>query len=152
MAAAPLKGKGVEALDALCRPRTKNGRTHARFSPLTKGDLTLFRAALAGEHTIGGFTNRDLMRRLYPSAPTDPDDAHRRGQRVSRLIVKLRGHGLVAKIPHARRYRVTAYGHRVMSAALYVHDHEFPVQFLDVGVIRGFSCLSRRANSSGVSN
>jgi hypothetical protein len=131
MAAAPLKGKGVEALDALCRPRTKNGRTYARFSPLTKGDLSLFRAALAGEHAIGGFRNRDLMRRLYPSAPINPDDAHRRCERVSRLIVKLRGHGLVAKIPHARRYRVTAYGHRVMSAALYVHDHEFPLQFVD---------------------
>lgn len=131
MAAAPLKGEGVVALDALCRPRTKNGRTYARFSPLTEGDLSLFRAALAGEHAIGGFRNRDLMRRLYSSPPADPDDAHRRCERVSRLIVKLRGHGLVAKIPHARRYRVTYYGHRVMSAALYVHDHEFPVQYLD---------------------
>lgn len=118
-------------LDALCRPRTKNGRTHARFSPLTKGDLTLFRAALAGEHAIGGFRNRDLMRHPSPSAPIDPEDAQRRCQRVSRLIVKPRGHGLVAKIPHARRYRVTAYGHRVMSAALYVHDHGFAVRFLD---------------------
>jgi hypothetical protein len=130
MAAAPLKGKGVEALDALCRPRTKNGRTYARFSPLTKGDLTLFRAALAGEHAIGGFRNRDLMRRLYPAPPIDALDARRRCERVSRLIVKLRGHSLVANIPHARRYRVTAHGHRVMSAALYVHDHEFPVQYL----------------------
>ena len=131
MSAAPLKGKGVEALDALCRPRTKNGRTYARFSPLTEGDLSLFRAALAGEHAIGGFRNRDLMGRLYQSPPADPDDAHRRCERVSRLIVKLRGHGLVAKIPRARRYRVTCYGHRVMSAALYIHDHEFPVQYLD---------------------
>ena len=85
---------------------------------------------MAGEHAIGGFRNRDLMRRLYPTAPVDPYDAHRRCERVSRLIVKLRGHRLVAKIPHARRYRVTAYGHRVMSAALYVHDHEFPRQFV----------------------
>lgn len=131
MAAAPLKGKGVAALDALCRPRIKNGRTYARFSPLTEGDLSLFRAALAGEHAIGGFRNRDLMRRLYPTPAADPDDAHRRCERVSRLIVKLRGHGLVAKIPHARRYRVTLYGHRIMSAALYVHDHEFPLQYLD---------------------
>lgn len=50
MAAAPLKDRGVEALDASCRPWTKNGRTYARFSPLTEGDPTLFRAALAGEH------------------------------------------------------------------------------------------------------
>ena len=35
LAAAPLKGEGVAALDALCRPRTKAGRTYARFNPLT---------------------------------------------------------------------------------------------------------------------
>jgi hypothetical protein len=43
-------------------------------------------------------------------------------ERVSRLIVRLRGHGLVVKIPRARRYRVTPYGHRVMAAAIAVHD------------------------------
>ncbi len=75
MAAAPLKGKGVEALDALCRPRTKNGRTYARFSPLTKGDLTLFRAALAGEHAIGGFRNRDGSIPVHLSTPTTPTAA-----------------------------------------------------------------------------
>jgi hypothetical protein len=41
------------------------------------------------------------------------------------LIVKLRGHGLVAKIPRARRYRVTRYGHRVMTAAIALHDDNF---------------------------
>src|SRR5947209_13855332 len=35
LAAAPLKGEGVAALDALCRPRTNHGRTVARFNPLT---------------------------------------------------------------------------------------------------------------------
>jgi hypothetical protein len=34
------------------------------------------------------------------------------------LIVKLRGHGMVAKVPRARLYRVTRYGQRVMTAAL----------------------------------
>ena len=34
LAAAPLKGEGVAALDALCRPRTNRGRRYARFSPL----------------------------------------------------------------------------------------------------------------------
>ena len=45
LAAAPLKGEGVAALDALCRPHTKAGRTYARFNPLTPADLALFRAA-----------------------------------------------------------------------------------------------------------
>ncbi|MGH3660222.1 MAG: hypothetical protein ACRDUA_26605, partial [Micromonosporaceae bacterium] len=125
LAAAPLKGEGVAALDALCRPRTHRGRRYARFSPLNPTDLALFRAALAGEHTIRGFRNADLTKRLYPRPAAGRDDAHRRCERVSRLIVKLRGHGLVAKIPRARRYRVTRYGHRVMTAAIALHDDRF---------------------------
>ncbi len=93
-----------------------------RFSPLSPNDLALFRAAMAGEHALRGFRNADITARLYRRPPADCDEAHRRCERVSRLIVKLRGHGLVAKVPRARRYRVTRYGHRVMTAAITLHD------------------------------
>jgi len=129
LAAAPLKGEGVAALDAVCRPRTNHGRRHARFSPLNPADLALFRAALAGEHAIRGFRNIDITNRLYRRPPADRDEAHRRCERVSRLIVKLRGHGLVAKIPSARRYRVTRYGQRVMTAAIAIHDNDYPTHY-----------------------
>ncbi|MCA1708786.1 MAG: hypothetical protein LC808_38100 [Actinobacteria bacterium] len=130
LAAAPLKGEGVAALDALCRPRTNHGRRYARFSPLNPTDLALFRAAMVGEHAIRGFRNIDITIRLYKRRRLDQNEAHRRCERVSRLIVKLRGHGLVAKIPRARRYRVTRYGQRVMTAAIALHDNDFPAQFM----------------------
>jgi hypothetical protein len=130
LAAAPLKGEGVAVLDALCRPRTNHGRRYARFNPLNPADLALFRAALAGQHAIGGFRNADICRRLYRQPPADRDEAHRRCERVSRLIVKLRGHGLVAKIPRARRYRVTRHGHRVMTAAITLHDDRFADHYM----------------------
>ena len=130
LAAAPLKGEGVAALDALCRSRTRDGRHHARFNPLSPADRALFRAVLAGGHTIVGFRNADLVARLYPRPPTDTADAHRRCARVSRLIAKLRGHGLVAKVPRARLYRPSRYGYRVMTAALQLHDDQFPNAYL----------------------
>lgn len=93
ISAAPMKGEGVAALDALCRPKTTRGRRVARFSPLHPADLTLFRAAMVGQHNIIGFRNADLTARLYRRPPADRAEAHRRCERVSRLIVKLRGHG-----------------------------------------------------------
>jgi hypothetical protein len=130
LAAAPLRGKGVAALDALCRPRTKNGRHHARFDPLRPADRALFRAVLAGGNVIVGFRNADLVARLYPHPPSDPTEAHRRCARISRLIAKLRGHGLVAKVPRQRLYRVTSYGQRILTAAIDIHDHQFPDAYL----------------------
>ncbi len=131
LAAAVPQGEGVRALDALCRPRTNHGRAVARFNPLSKGDLALFRAVLAGEHVISGFRNTDITTRLYPRPPKDHHEAHRRCERVSRLIAKLRGHGLVAKVPRARLYRATPYGHRVMTAAISLHDSTFPLTYLN---------------------
>ena len=130
LAAAPLHGEGVAALDALCRPHTRHGRTVARFSPLNPADLALFKAAMAGQHTISGFRNSDLVTHLYRRPAADRDEAHRRCERVSRLIRKLRGHRLVAKVPRARLYRVTPYGYRVMTAAVALHDHQYPAQYL----------------------
>jgi hypothetical protein len=79
---------------------------------------------------MNGFRNADLTSRLYRRPAYDRDEAHRRCERVSRLIVKLRGHGLVAKVPRARLYRVTPYGQRVMTAALAVHNDQYPTRYL----------------------
>jgi DNA-binding IclR family transcriptional regulator len=53
-------------------------------------------------------------------------DLRRRRERTSRLIAKLRGHGLVAKVPRSRRYHVTARGHRLLSAVLRFRQVDFP--------------------------
>jgi hypothetical protein len=127
LAAAKPHGEGIAALDALCRPRTNHGRHVARFQPLNRTDLALFRAVLAGEHNITGFRNHHIGARLYTRPPDSAEEAHRRCQRVSRLIVKLRGHGLIAKVPRARLYRVTP---RALNAAISVHDHSFPAAYL----------------------
>jgi predicted transcriptional regulator len=44
---------------------------------------------------------------------------------VSRRISLLRAHGLVAKIPRSRRYRVTKRGQRFMSTAIQVRTKRF---------------------------
>jgi hypothetical protein len=130
LAAAQPNSKGVATLDALCRARTRAGRHHARFNPLSSDDLALFAAVLAGGHTIVGFRNHDLAARLYAGPPETADEARRRCARVSRLIAKLRGHGLVAKVPHARLYRTTPQGQRAMAAALAFRQSYFPQAFL----------------------
>jgi hypothetical protein len=81
---------------------------------------------MVGQHNIIGFRNADLCARLYRRPPADSAEAHRPCERVSRLA-KLRGHGLIAKVPRARLYRVTAYGQRVMTAAVAIHDDKYPV-------------------------
>lgn len=126
LAAAHDNRAGVAVLHRHTKPITNRGRRHARLNPISPDELALFRAALAGEHAIVGFRNTDITRRLHPRPAPTEQEARRRCQRVSRLITKLRGHGLVAKVPRRRLYRVTPYGQRFMAAAIAVHDHHFP--------------------------
>jgi len=126
------KGKPVSYLDRLCRPRRVRGRRYARFNPITREDVALFRAVLAGGNIINGFRNRDLQARLHASPARTREERRRRSARASRLIRKLRGHGLVAKVPGSRLYRVTDYGHRVMSAAIDYRTTGFPNAMLSL--------------------
>ena len=117
LAAAPLKGEGVAALDALCRPRTRAG---VPTPGSTRSPRPTWRCSEppwpVSTPSTASATRPD--QRLYRRPALDRDEAHRRCERVSRLIVKLRGHGLVAKVPRARLYRVTPYGLRVLTAAI----------------------------------
>jgi hypothetical protein len=119
-------GAAIAQLDTLCRQRVQLGQRFARFSPVAREDADLFQAVLSGSHLINGLNNRDLQQHLWSAPTSDPVQARRRCQRVCRLIRKLRGHALLAKIPGRRRYRVTLRGRRLLAAALHYRRRDFP--------------------------
>lgn len=123
------KGEAIDALDDLCRSRTLRGRRISKFHPVTRRDCQVFSAALDGGHFLRGFRNRDIARKLFPRRPATRLEARRQSSRVSRLIAKLRGHGLVARIPRSHLYRVTDSGLRVMSAAVRYRNPDFPLLY-----------------------
>lgn len=62
---------------------------------------------------------------LFGAKPEDPVEQRRQCGRVSRRIRLLRAHGLVAKYPRSRRYRVTEGGQRFMTTAIHVRSKLF---------------------------
>lgn len=119
-------GKAIADLDRLCHPRTHQGKRYARFHPIAAEDSQLFAAALRGEHALNGFRNKDLQAHVYATAARNRLERRQRSARCSRLLAKLRGHGLIAKVKDQRLYRVTEPGQRLMAAALLCRNKEFP--------------------------
>jgi len=119
-------GAAIAQLDSLCHQRIRLGHRFARFNPVSHADAELFQAVLCGSHLLNGLSNRDLQRHLWATPPADPAQTRSRCRRVCRLIAKLRGHGLLAKIPGRRRYRVTLLGRRLLAAALHYRHRQFP--------------------------
>jgi hypothetical protein len=119
-------GKAIAELEGLCHPKTHQGKRYARLHPVTQADCDLFAAALAGEHALNGFRNKHLQAYLYPRPAQTPSEQRQRSGHVTRLIAKLRGHGLISKVQGARLYRSTPRGIRLMSAAIHCRNQIFP--------------------------
>jgi len=111
------------------KAKAKNGRTVSAFNPLSRNDRMLFEVLLLGEHALHGFTNRDLRQKLgRTSYPLTPEGDKRPGQ-ITRLLRRLYAHGLVAKIPHSRRWRVSLDGRRTMATAIKLREVAYPSLF-----------------------
>jgi hypothetical protein len=113
------------ALDHMARATHHDGRSTRGFNPIDRDDLRLFHAVMRGEHAIMGFRNRDVRGQLLPGG-RDEVARRRQSARVSRQLKRLHVHGLIAKIPRTRRWRVTDAGHLLMSAAVRLREEYFP--------------------------
>jgi hypothetical protein len=117
---------GQRELDRRCAPAPFQGRNRRALQPLGPADQALFQAALRGEYALRGFRNGELGEVLLGPAPQDPAERRRRCGQISRRISLLRAHGLVAKVPRVRRYRVTSRGQRFMATAIHLRCKFFP--------------------------
>jgi hypothetical protein len=104
------------------------GRRCSSFSSLACPDAQLFQSLIAWEHGLCGFTNRDIRAQLQttPHLRACGHDHRKQSAKISRIFRRCHAHGLIAKIPHTRRWRVTGYGRQVMGTSLYLHEHHFP--------------------------
>ena len=89
----------------------------------------LFEVLLAGEHALHGFTNRDLRRKLARTQYPMTSEVDKQAGQVTRLLRRLHAHGLVAKIPHSRRWRVSIAGRRTMTTAIKLREVAYPSLF-----------------------
>ena len=86
-------------------------RTAKAFNPIARDDIQIFRAKLAGQHMIRGFSNPDI-RQILKDSPhlKDIADPKRKSAKISRLLNRCHAHGLIedsALAPLARFKRRT---------------------------------------------
>jgi hypothetical protein len=102
---------------AVCRPVVRRGRRSRALNPLGARDGALLEIVNRGEFALHGFRNRDVRARLYPHK-SSPQTRRREANAVTRLLVLLRAHGLIAKVSHTHRYILTEKGRVTITALL----------------------------------
>ncbi len=102
---------GEDAFTEVCAPVIVNGQ---RGPALRFGDprvQALLSVLVVFRLLPDGFSNRDLREHLAPLLGIDP--ASMTAGRMTYDLRRLRLHGLVQRVPHTHRYRVTPFGLRV---------------------------------------
>lgn len=102
---------GIKAVERLSEPVRENDRPYPGFNLFRDDDLDLFQAIVRGEFAISGLRNRDLRTLLKKS-----------GGQVSRLLKRLRLHGLIKKIGRTYKYYLTRAGQAVTAAAFRLRE------------------------------
>jgi hypothetical protein len=99
---------GTGKLNKISQPVEDNDRSYHGFNFFDPDDDDLFQSLGSGEFNISGFQNKDLRRRLPGKTSSQ----------ISRLMKRLRVHGLIKKAGHTYKYYVTALGKQVISLGL----------------------------------
>ena len=113
---------GARALTDLTAPIITDAGT--RIPGLRFGDTrvhTLLQALLVHRLLPHGFTNRDLRTLIAPLLGTTTE--HITAGKMTYDLRRLRAHGLIARIPHTRRYQVTDTGLSHALLLTHAHDH-----------------------------
>ena len=103
---------GRDKLDKLSRTMQQEDRSYPGFNLFDPGDDTLLRAIARGEFNISGLHNKTLRCHL-------PD---KNSGQVSRLLKRLRVHGLIKKIGHTYKYYLTQFGKDVIATGLKLRE------------------------------
>jgi hypothetical protein len=113
--------RGAQAFTSLTAPIITPAGT--RIPGLRFGDPrahALLQALLIHRLLPRGFTNRELRTLIAPLLGKNPEDIT--AGKMTYDLRRLREHGLIARIPHTRRYQVTDTG--LHDALLFTHAHD----------------------------
>jgi hypothetical protein len=103
---------GIEKLHHLAETKTENNHRYKGFNLFSEEDTCLFRTLLQGEFTISGFTNKQLRHYFVD----------RSASQTTRLIARLRVHGIIKKVAKGYKYYLTDLGRQSAAMALKLRE------------------------------
>jgi len=103
---------GRDKLDKLSQPIEQEGRSYPGFNFFHSDDDSLFRTIARGEFNVSGLQNKTLRRFL-------PDKTS--GQ-MSRLLKRLRLHGLIKRVSRTYKYYLTQFGKNVITTGFKLRE------------------------------
>jgi len=104
----PDPGDGLRKLSTISKTVDSGERTYKGFNFFDAEDQDLLTVIARGEFNINGFRNGSLQLYLTHKSPAQ----------ISRILKRLRTHGLIKKVGHSFKYYLTVLGKQVITLGL----------------------------------
>ncbi len=103
---------GIKNVRKLSKSVRKNNRSFKGINFFDDDDLAILFAAISGEFNISGFQNRDIRKKLKDKSSSQ----------VTRILARLRHHGMIKKIANTHKYYLTRLGRQSIATALKIKE------------------------------
>jgi hypothetical protein len=105
-------GAGIKKINKICKSIIINNRSYKGFNFFSDNDQVILEKIMNGEFLIAGFRNKTLRERI----------PEKNAGQISRIIKRLRVHGLIKKVRSSYKYYPTKYGIEVITAGLKIKN------------------------------
>ncbi len=112
----------LDEIGTVCSGKKVDGKTVTGFNVWSPEVVLIMETICDGKYLINGFRNKDIRKTVFPGIKVP----RKLSSKTSRLLKKLRQHGLIKKNPRFRRYHVTSKGRRIMGALIELRHREYP--------------------------
>jgi len=99
---------GAKNLHKISKSVVENGRPYKGFNLFNDDDLFIMRTIARGEFNISGFQSKNLKEKLSSKTTAQ----------ITRILKRLRTHGMIKKIGNTYKYYLTKLGRSVIATAL----------------------------------
>ena len=112
----------LKEIGTICTGKNVDGKHVTGFNVWSPEVVCIMETICDGKYFVNGFRNKDIAGAIFP----DIRNHKKLSSKTSRLLKKLRQHGLIKKVPKSRRYHVTSKGRRIMGALIEFRRKDYP--------------------------
>lgn len=103
----------LSSLNKISQRTEVNGRIYSALNLLNVETLQLMNEISKGKYLINGFTNKDIRNVIFDDAETASNI-----NRMTRLLSKLKAHGVIKRVARKNKYYLTEKGRKMTSSLL----------------------------------
>ncbi|RKI37568.1 hypothetical protein D7V86_22705 [bacterium D16-51] len=101
-------------------PKERNGRRYSGVNLLSRKTMRILSTMTSWDFILNGFDNKNIRRRIYEN-----NDNPKIINKTTRLLAKLKAHGIIKKMPRKNRYYLTS-GNREITDTLLLFLSQIP--------------------------